>query len=192
MLQLPLPTVDGLGQPVWPCTPLDISRAYRRVSLAVHPDKNSNKRAREAFEAVNEVHRILKDRGKLETALKEAAVDARLRKERQEAKASVIERIALNASRNSERKRMRQQQGAQFQQEILRQVREKQLRGSRKREREGRSKATENWDRVEPAEMEEEDDTDEDPEARGSGLKKITRAREGSGPVQRKKPKLIF
>lgn len=38
---------------------------YRRLSVLVHPDKNPGNDAREAFEALNEAHRQLRDRGGL-------------------------------------------------------------------------------------------------------------------------------
>lgn len=63
MLGLPDPTSDELGRPVWPCTAADVSRAYRRLSVSVHPDKNPGEDARKAFEALNQAHRILKDPG---------------------------------------------------------------------------------------------------------------------------------
>lgn len=37
----------------------------RRLSVLVHPDKNPGDDAREAFEALNEAHRVLRDRGGL-------------------------------------------------------------------------------------------------------------------------------
>ena len=42
-----------------------MSRAYRKLSILVHPDKNPGQEARDAFEALNEAHRALKDRDKL-------------------------------------------------------------------------------------------------------------------------------
>lgn len=39
LLQLPKPDVDELGRPVWGCTDSDVSKAYRRLSVYVHPDK---------------------------------------------------------------------------------------------------------------------------------------------------------
>jgi hypothetical protein len=35
------------------------------MSVLVHPDKNPGPEAREAFERLNEAHRLLKDQGKL-------------------------------------------------------------------------------------------------------------------------------
>lgn len=45
--------------------PLQVSKAYRKLSILVHPDKNPGEEAREAFEALNEAHRALKDKDKL-------------------------------------------------------------------------------------------------------------------------------
>lgn len=39
LLQLPYPEADELGRPVWGCTSSDVAKAYRRMSILVHPDK---------------------------------------------------------------------------------------------------------------------------------------------------------
>lgn len=59
---LPEPEADELGRPVWSGGAADVSRAYRRLSVAVHPDKHpGDGNARAAFEALNAAHRLLKD-----------------------------------------------------------------------------------------------------------------------------------
>jgi DnaJ domain len=65
LLELPGPSVDELGRPTWPCTPGDVSKAYRRLSILVHPDKNPDDQARVAFEALNTAHRMLRNPGQL-------------------------------------------------------------------------------------------------------------------------------
>ena len=65
LLQLPPPSMDALGRPVCPCSAADISKAYRRLSVRVHPDKNPGEDARLAFEALNKAHRLLKQPGPL-------------------------------------------------------------------------------------------------------------------------------
>lgn len=65
LLELPPPEVDALGRPTWPITPAQVSKAYRRLSILVHPDKNPSEAARTAFEALNEAHRALKDPSRL-------------------------------------------------------------------------------------------------------------------------------
>lgn len=57
--------MDALGRPDWPVSGGEVSRAYRKLSILVHPDKNPGEAARRAFEALNEAHRALKDRDKL-------------------------------------------------------------------------------------------------------------------------------
>ena len=64
-MQLPEPEADELGQPVWNVTSAEVSRAYRKMSVLVHPDKNSGADAQQAFEALNQAHRKLRDRGEL-------------------------------------------------------------------------------------------------------------------------------
>eukprot|EP00884_Botryococcus_braunii_P017135 jgi/Botrbrau1/4104/Bobra.152_3s0052.1 len=121
MLELPLPDVDELGRPVWSCTSGDVSRAYRRLSVLVHPDKNPGDDARQAFEALSTAQRILKDRGGLEEVLKQHLETARQRREKAEACATPQERLAMYASQNVKRKELRKQEGATLQAEILRQ-----------------------------------------------------------------------
>lgn len=61
LLELPAPEADVLGNVIWQGTALEVSKAYRRLSVLVHPDKNPGEDARKAFEALNEAHRVLKD-----------------------------------------------------------------------------------------------------------------------------------
>ena len=65
LLELPPPEVDALGRPAWPVSGGEVSKAYRKLSVLVHPDKNPGEEARQAFEALNEAHRVLKDQNKL-------------------------------------------------------------------------------------------------------------------------------
>ena len=65
LLELPPPGVDALGRPCWDVAPAEVSKAYRKLSILVHPDKNPGEESRQAFEALNEAHRALKDPGKL-------------------------------------------------------------------------------------------------------------------------------
>ena len=65
LMELPQPEADELGRPILNVTSTDISRAYRRISVLVHPDKNPGEDARKAFEALNDAHRKLKDPGQL-------------------------------------------------------------------------------------------------------------------------------
>ncbi len=64
-MELPLPEADELGRPSWNVTSADISKAYRRLSVLVHPDKNPGEDARKAFEALNDTYRKLRDPGQL-------------------------------------------------------------------------------------------------------------------------------
>lgn len=66
LLQLPRPEADALGRPVWSCSEADVARAYRRLSVFVHPDKvQGDAAAREAFEHLNQAYRELRDANKL-------------------------------------------------------------------------------------------------------------------------------
>lgn len=64
-MQLPQVEADDLGQPVWSVTDAEVSRAYRKISVLVHPDKNPGADAQLAFEALNQAHRKLRDRGEM-------------------------------------------------------------------------------------------------------------------------------
>ena len=140
MLALPLPDVDALGRPKWDVAPAEISKAYRKLSILVHPDKNPGEEARQAFEVLNKAHRLLKDAGELETILKEQMDRAKGRREEEEAKATLEERIALNARQNEEARGLRKRDAEALNAEIVRQMQEKQERARRKKEGESGSR----------------------------------------------------
>ena len=75
-LSLPKPECDDAGRPVWDVTEGQISKAFRKRSLAVHPDKNPSAEAKVAFDKLNEWHRALKDPVKRGEALRKHADDA--------------------------------------------------------------------------------------------------------------------
>lgn len=132
LLSLPPPTIDALGRPKWDVTALEISKAYRKLSILVHPDKNPGDDARQAFEALNRAHRTLKDEGQLETILKEHMDAARERREELEARASLEEKIQIKAQLASEAKFLRKQEGEDLKDEVVRQMQER-LEKARKR-----------------------------------------------------------
>ncbi|KAK9837824.1 hypothetical protein WJX74_005829 [Apatococcus lobatus] len=134
MLELPLPEVDDLGRPVWSCSAADVSRAFRRLSVLVHPDKNPEPEARPAFEALSSAHRQLRDPGLLEEILNKEVDRAKDRRDAAEANATPDERIAMNAAHRERAKELRQKEGQNFQAEILRQLKEKQNRAKRRRQ----------------------------------------------------------
>jgi curved DNA-binding protein CbpA len=74
-LSLPKPECDDAGRPVWDVTEGQISKAFRKRSLAVHPDKNPSAEAKAAFDKLNEWHRALKDPVKRGEALRKHADD---------------------------------------------------------------------------------------------------------------------
>lgn len=102
LLALPPVEVDAMGRPTWECSDADISKAYRRLSIFVHPDKPANQNrpeAREAFERLNEAHRILKDPAKRTDELNKRLEEAKSRRALAEAQATVSDRVILNAER---------------------------------------------------------------------------------------------
>ena len=60
-LVLPRPECDDAGRPVWHVTDSEISKAFRKRSLAVHPDKNPSAEAKQAFDKLNDAVRSLRD-----------------------------------------------------------------------------------------------------------------------------------
>jgi DnaJ family protein C protein 8 len=140
MLALPLPEIDALGRPKWDVTPIEVSKAYRKLSILVHPDKNPGDEARQAFEVLNKAHRLLKDAGELEAILKDHLGKAKARKEEEEAKATLDERVVLIARQQEEAKTLRKQEAEALNAEIVRQMKEKQEKAMKKKEAEAASK----------------------------------------------------
>ncbi|GAX74548.1 hypothetical protein CEUSTIGMA_g1998.t1 [Chlamydomonas eustigma] len=143
LLQLQEPTADDLGRPVWPCTSNDVSRAFRKLSILVHPDKNPGEDARKSFEALNEAHRMLRDPDSLCEVLRSAATRLRAEKERSEARSTVDQRIQLNATKNARARDMRKEEGKHLEGVILDQMKRRQEEGRRKMEAASRAKVTE-------------------------------------------------
>ena len=105
LLGLPAVEVNALGKPTWECSGADVSKAYRKLSALVHPDKAAiaaHPDGRLAFERLNEAARILKDPAKRADEVAKRVDEARRRRALQEAAASVADRVALNANRSSE------------------------------------------------------------------------------------------
>ncbi|PRW57043.1 Heat shock N-terminal [Chlorella sorokiniana] len=134
LLELPPPEVDALGRPTWPVTASEVSKAYRKLSILVHPDKNPGEEAREAFEALNEAHRALKDKDKLEGILQEHLEAAQRRADAALASASLDERLVLQAQQAQQAKALRKAQGEQLRAEVVAKMRERQEAAKRKRE----------------------------------------------------------
>lgn len=165
MLELPPPAIDALGRPAWSVAPSDVSKAYRKLSILVHPDKNPGEEARQAFEALNQAHRLLKDPGELETILKDHLDQAKARREEAEAKATLDERVLLKAQHKEEAKQLRKQEGEALHAEVLRQMREKQERAKRRREAASKYKRARDAD----SSLLDEDDGDDDEEGDQGG-----------------------
>ncbi|KAL6766329.1 hypothetical protein ACKKBG_A35590 [Auxenochlorella protothecoides x Auxenochlorella symbiontica] len=140
LLELPAPEADVLGNVTWQGTALEVSKAYRRLSVLVHPDKNPGEDARKAFEALNEAHRVLKDADKRDTLLKEHLDAALGRRWGREARATLEERVALNAAQAQEAAALRKQEGEDFRANILEQLKQKQERMALKRQRASQSR----------------------------------------------------
>ena len=75
-LNLPHPSCDDVGDPVWKVSAAELSKAFRKRSLQTHPDKNLAKNAREAFDVLSECHKKLREEGTRNKALKDFAAKA--------------------------------------------------------------------------------------------------------------------
>lgn len=130
LLQLKRPEADALGRPVWSGTDADVSRAFRRMSLLVHPDKfvgdiEKQAEARTAFEALNEAHRMLRDKGLMEQILAKEAEPARERRRKREAEATLEERLVMNSQHKEAKSALTEAEGKAFNVALKRQQNEK-------------------------------------------------------------------
>ncbi|EFN55938.1 hypothetical protein CHLNCDRAFT_145221 [Chlorella variabilis] len=161
LLELPPPEVDALGHPCWPAGATEVSKAYRKLSVLVHPDKNPGEAARQAFEALNEAHRTLKDQSKLEGVLKEHLEAAQKRADEALASASLEERVVLQAQQAQQAKALRKAQGKSFQADVMRQMRERQEAAKRKRDAAEKSRYRRQEDEDEDGQQQDEEEQEQ-------------------------------
>lgn len=133
MLDLPYPDVDALGRPVWNVSPRDISRAYRKLSILVHPDKHPGEDARRAFEALSRAQRRLKDPGELEQILRDGLEAAVERRQKADAAGSLEDRMKRMAEKKKEEQQLRKEESKSLHAEILQQMKDRQAK-ARKRQ----------------------------------------------------------
>ena len=123
-LVLPRPECDDAGRPVWPVTDSEISKAFRKRSLAVHPDKNPSAEAKQAFDKLNDAVRSLRDPTRKGEALRRFA--DRAFKEKCRADPTFTERA---------KKAQERADALDFSSDILRQQREHRARVEAKRQK---------------------------------------------------------
>ena len=123
-LVLPRPECDDAGRPVWDVTDAEISKAFRKRSLAVHPDKNPSAEAKQAFDKLNDAVRALRDPIRKGEALRRFA--DRAFKEKCRADPTFTERA---------RKAQERADAVDFSADILRQQREHRARVEAKRQK---------------------------------------------------------
>jgi curved DNA-binding protein CbpA len=121
-LVLPRPECDDAGRPVWHVTDSEISKAFRKRSLAVHPDKNPSAEAKQAFDKLNDAVRSLRDPTRKGEALRRFA--DRAFKEKCRADPTFTERA---------KKAQERADAVDFSADILRQQREHRARVEAKR-----------------------------------------------------------
>lgn len=159
LLGMPPVEVDALGNPSWDCTNNDVSRAYRKLSVLVHPDKNPGAEAREAFDYLNQSHRILKDAGKLADEKLRQLAAAKERRAAAEARATVSERVVINAQRAKEAQELRKHEEESVRSSIVQQMRERQAAAKRKRASRQRARAYSDDDEAAGARSNSDDDS---------------------------------
>ena len=123
-LVLPRPECDDAGRPVWHVTDSEISKAFRKRSLAVHPDKNPSAEAKRAFDKLNDAVRSLRDPTRKGEALRRFA--DRAFKEKCRADPTFTERA---------KKAQERADALDFSSDILRQQREHRARVEAKRQK---------------------------------------------------------
>ena len=123
-LVLPRPECDDAGRPVWHVTDSEISKAFRKRSLAVHPDKNPSAEAKRAFDKLNDAVRSLRDPTRKGEALRRFA--DRAFKEKCRADPTFTERA---------KKAQERADAVDFSSDILRQQREHRARVEAKRQK---------------------------------------------------------
>jgi hypothetical protein len=65
LLQLPGPQLNSLSKAEWAVSSSELSKAYRKLSILVHPDKMPGEKARQAFEQLKQAYNELRDPEKL-------------------------------------------------------------------------------------------------------------------------------
>jgi DnaJ family protein C protein 8 len=72
-LQLPGPELNELGRAVWAISSSELNKAYRKLSLLVHPDKAPGPESRQAFEQLKQAYHELKNADKMVSNSAEAS-----------------------------------------------------------------------------------------------------------------------
>lgn len=174
-LVLPRPECDDAGRPVWDVTDAEISKAFRKRSLAVHPDKNPSAEAKQAFDKLNDAVRALRDPIRKGEALRRFA--DRAFKEKCRADPTFTERA---------RKAQERADAVDFSADILRQQREHRARVEAKRRKAMAFRRRERSPDEESDASDGDDDDDRGGKPRARARGRDERARGGSGGVLRR------
>lgn len=153
-LVLPRPECDDAGRPVWHVTDSEISKAFRKRSLAVHPDKNPSAEAKQAFDKLNDAVRSLRDPTRKGEALRRFADRAFKKKCR--ADPTFTERA---------KKAQERADAVDFSSDILRQQREHRARVEAKRQKAMAFRRRERSSRSPDEESDEESDGSDEKDA---------------------------
>ncbi|KAF8058872.1 hypothetical protein HT031_005440 [Scenedesmus sp. PABB004] len=135
LLQLPAPTLNGLGRAEWGVSGGEVSKAYRKLSILVHPDKAPGPAAREAFEQLKAAYSELRDPDKLAARLRDAEPGLQRAAERVAATVSMTERVEQAAAAEERKAQLRQEQARSFQEEIRQQMKRRQAEAEAKKQR---------------------------------------------------------
>eukprot|EP00879_Flechtneria_rotunda_P006158 GHRR01006475.1.p1 GENE.GHRR01006475.1~~GHRR01006475.1.p1 ORF type:complete len:250 (+),score=97.76 GHRR01006475.1:677-1426(+) len=135
LLQLPRPQLNELGKAVWPVSSSEVSKAYRKLSILVHPDKNPGPDARQAFEQLKQAYNELRDSDKLAACLRFAEPGLQRVADRAAASASMAERMEMNAAVEERKAQLKRMEARSFQQQIQEQVKRRQAEAALKKQR---------------------------------------------------------
>lgn len=192
---LPKPRFNALDKPVWDVTDSELSRAFRKKSLRIHPDKNPDPRAREAFDALNTIYQALQDPIQRGEWVRDAAERyKRMEKTSWNPSDDVTAEIEKISAHQSERRELKKEEANSFASEIAAQLKQKRVRSQYKAACVRASKynaadsdkgdSDSDSEKKPQAKTEKDDGSDEDEAAKRS-------AKRGAN-AKRKKPKFIM
>eukprot|EP00882_Tetradesmus_deserticola_P016333 GHRQ01017437.1.p1 GENE.GHRQ01017437.1~~GHRQ01017437.1.p1 ORF type:complete len:327 (+),score=58.39 GHRQ01017437.1:204-1184(+) len=110
LLQLPGPQLNSLSKAEWSVSSSELSKAYRKLSILVHPDKAPGEKARQAFEQLKQAYNELRDPERLAARLRDAEPALHKAAERAAAAASMPQRVEMNAVAEERKAKLRQQE----------------------------------------------------------------------------------
>eukprot|EP00959_Pyramimonas_sp_CCMP1952_P365550 7655805-Pyramimonas_sp.AAC.1 len=183
--------MNALDRPVWDVTDKELSRAFRKISLKIHPDKNPEPRAREAFDKLNSIYQMLQDesqRGELVRAAAERAKKME-KKSWNPAGKDLQEELGKVSAAAEEKRELLKEEANGFANEIAAQMRLKRARSQYKKALERRERESDSGsdDETVPAAKQTKAKEEDDDEGAAAAI----RSAKMRANAQRKKKKFI-